>query len=63
MAALRVRVALHGRTVTEAALRVRVALRGKVGTALHVRVHQLWLVVEGLRAKTCIQFPQRGRAC
>ena len=63
------RVCEHrGKAVAEAALRVRVVLllHGTAGAevALRVRVHQqgMWLAVEGLCAKTCIQFPQRGRA-
>ena len=48
----------------EAALRVSVVLHGAAGTEAGARVHQqgMWLAVEGLRAKTCIQFLQRGRA-
>ena len=63
------RVALHsnagaGLRVCEHRVRV-VLLHGTAGdgAALRVRVHQLgMLAVEGLCAKTCIQFPQRGRA-
>ena len=75
-AVLRVRVALRGnlrvrdyrgKAGAEAALRVRIFLHGTAGaeTAPRVRVHQhctWWLAEEGLCVKTCIQFPQRGRA-
>ena len=52
----------------EAALLVHVVLllHGTAGAeaALRVRDHQhdMWLAVEGLCGKTCIQFPRRGRA-
>ena len=64
------RVALHsnagaGLRVCEHRVRV-VLLHGTAGdgAALRIRVHQhgMWLAVEGLCARTCIQFPQRGRA-
>ena len=56
----------RGKAEAEVALRVSV-VHGTAGTEAGARVHVhqqgMWLAVEGLRAKTCIQFLQRGRAC
>ena len=54
----------RGKAEAEVALRVSVVLHGAAGTEAGARVHQqgMWLAGEGLRAKTCIQFLQRGRA-
>ena len=65
-AGLRVREHCGKAAGAGSALRVRVVLLGTAGAevALRIRVHQhgMWLAVEGLCAKTCIQFPQRSRA-
>ena len=56
----------RGKAEAEVALRVSVVLHGTAGTEAGARVHVhqqgMWLAVEGLRAKTCIQFLRRGRA-
>ena len=39
-----------------------VMLDAGAGLRVHKHQHGMWLAVEGLCARTCIQFPQRGRA-